>query len=280
VTKILMQLTCMILFFSELPAAMAEEQTIKLYALDCGTISVDDLGSAYPDSGFDGITHTWANPCFLIRHPKGDLLWDIGVPPAVYDQPEGSVDGIFHSKLKVKLTDQLAELGLLPSDIDNLSISHSHYDHLGHANLFARSTFIINKAEHTLMFSDQAKADKSVFDLYAELENAKTKIFVDEYDVFGDGSILVKFMPGHTVGHSVLLIRLANSGSVLLTGDLYDSTEARERRLAPSWTTDIKATYRSMDAFEALAKKETARVVIQHEMDDFDSLPPFPSFLD
>ncbi|MEQ8750016.1 MAG: hypothetical protein RIC52_09590, partial [Amphiplicatus sp.] len=112
------------------------------------------------------------------------------------------------------------------------------------------------------------------------LENAETATFTDEYDVFGDGSVRIIAMTGHTPGHSVLLAQLDKAGPVLLTGDMYHLTEAREKRTVPVFNTDAEETLRSMDRFEALAAETGARVVIQHEADDFAALPHAPDYLD
>ncbi|NOX84304.1 MAG: N-acyl homoserine lactonase family protein [Alphaproteobacteria bacterium] len=253
---------------------------MQFYALDCGAIDVADMSSFSREGKFDGEKYALVVPCFLIRHPKGDLLWDAGLEQSLVDTPDGIGGGAFHSTMKIKLTDQLAQLGLAPNDIEFLSISHSHPDHAGNANLLASSTFIANQAEHSFMFSDKMKENSGWFELYAALENADTVMFENEHDVFGDGNVVITSMPGHTPGSSVLLVRLRNAGPLLLTGDLYTHAGARELRTVPTFNTDAQATLKSMDQFEALAKKENARVIIQHEKADFEKLPTFPEFLD
>src|SRR5262249_26316607 len=39
-------------------------------------------------------------------------------------------------------------------------------------------------------------------------------------DVYGDGSVIMLAMPGHTPGSYALLVRLAHMGPVLLSGDV------------------------------------------------------------
>ncbi|HEY2146103.1 MAG TPA: hypothetical protein VGH12_08550, partial [Steroidobacteraceae bacterium] len=52
---------------------------VRLYALDCGHANFKDL-SGFSDTGeYDGKSGDIVAPCFLIRHPKGDLLWDTGL---------------------------------------------------------------------------------------------------------------------------------------------------------------------------------------------------------
>jgi len=52
---------------------------VRLYAIDCGRIRVSDM-SAFADTGeLDGKPASVVASCFLIRHPKGTLLWDTGL---------------------------------------------------------------------------------------------------------------------------------------------------------------------------------------------------------
>ena len=66
------------------------------------------------------------------------------------------------------------------------------------------------------------------------------------------------------------------SGPVLLSGDMYHSREAREKRGVPPFNTSRAQTLQSMDKFEKVAKDSGAKVVIQHEPRDIALLPAFP----
>ncbi len=262
--------------------AYAEEQSTtestKLYAMDCGTIDVSDMSDLSNGDEYKGQTIQLVNPCFLIRHPKGDLLWDTGHNDQLADNPAGEKSGVWHSKLKVKLMAQLSQIGLSNKDIEYLSLSHIHPDHSGNANQFSSSIFIVNELERNYMFSTEING---IFgELYSKLNNAKTIAFKDEYDVFNDGSVIIKSMPGHTPGSSVLLVRLKKSGNLLLTGDLYVHARGRQLNTMHKYNFDKKTTLDSRKQFELLAKKENARVVIQHEKQDFNVLPRFPEYLD
>ncbi len=249
---------------------------IKLYALNCGSYDVADMKDLSDTGVYDGQKLEMANPCFLIRHPKGDLLWETGHVDSLADKANGEVGGVWHSKLKTKLVVQLAQLNIKPQDIEYLSLSHVHPDHAGNANKFASSTFIVNELEHNFMFSEPAKSNFGVY--YSALEKAKTIIFNGEYDVFDDGAVVIKSMPGHTPGSSVLLVRLNNAGNLLLSGDLYVHAQGRKLNTMHRYNAK-KLTLDSRAKFELLAKKENARVVIQHDKQDFERLPIFPRYL-
>ena len=254
------------------------EDRLRMYVLDGGGQDVSDMSDFSYDGLLGGQAAHLTNPIFLIRHPEGDLLWDTGYEDELADIPDGMNSGVYHRALDTKLIDQLEQLQLQPKDIRYLALSHLHPDHSGNANLFKDSTLIINELEHRYMFSEEAMA--MFGSSYSELETAKTITFSDEYDVFGDGTVIIISMPGHTPGSSVLLVRLENSGNLLLSGDLYTHDKAREMQSIPTFNTDRQATLNSRKKFEELAVSENARVVVQHSKADFDKLPRVPNFLD
>jgi N-acyl homoserine lactone hydrolase len=114
---------------------------------------------------------------------------------------------------------------------------------------------------------------------YGALETAKTVLITDDYHVFGDGSVRIIQSPGHTVGHTVLLVHLADAGPVLLSGDLWHLAESRAHRRVPPFNVDRAQTLASMDKIEAIVRTTGARVVIQHEAADIAALPRFPGYL-
>lgn len=257
-------------------------QTLKLYAMDCGTLEVPDANIFGSKGEYKGIAGTMPVTCFLIRHPQGDLVWDAGLPDELHTKPDpdaAELKGIARQFVPVTLESQLNSLGVPVSDVEYFSISHSHFDHVGNANLFSGSTAILSRAEYEHMFSDESRL-RPDFNRYNELESKGVKLFSGSHDVFGDGSVEILEMPGHTPGHSVLKVDLINTGTVLLTGDLYHFEQSRERRITPSFNTDIPMTLESMDRFEALAKKERARVFISHSVVARNWLPRPPEYLD
>ncbi|RKH36694.1 N-acyl homoserine lactonase family protein [Corallococcus sicarius] len=272
---------------SQNPAAqtstVAAASAVKLYAIDCGRVQATDFGSMADDGSMKGIGGEGVNPCYLIRHPKGDLLWDTGFSEAIADMPGGLQPQGAPMRFQVpkKLTVQLGELGLAPADIDFLSFSHMHFDHAGNANLFASAKWIVDAEELAAAFSETAHRRDEV-PHYSALEHVKPVVIEGDgaYDVFGDGTVTIHQAPGHTPGHTVLLLKTAKSGAFLLAGDLWPLRESRERQLVPVYNSDRAQTLESMRRVEALAKESNARVIRQHVPEDFAALPAFPAPLE
>lgn len=256
---------------------------VQLYAMDCGESEFTDIGMFADDGSMNGQSRTLVVPCYLIRHPSGDLIWDTGLPEAIADMPDGLRPEGFpaHFRVPTKLSAQLAQLNLTHADIEFVSLSHMHSDHTGNGNLFASSTWIVDADERARMFDAEHRADPRDFNNYNQLENAETRLIEGDgdYDVFGDGSVVIVQAPGHTPGHTVLRVQLANAGTVLLTGDMWHLAESRERRLVPAFNTDRAQTLASMDKVEQLATATHARVIRQHVAEDFAALPRFPEAL-
>lgn len=258
----------------------APAPAVQLYAMDCGRISVSDAGAFADNGSLDGQQREVVDPCYLIRHPDGDLMWDVGLPDSIAQAPGGSVvSGPFTLTVPVLLADQLAQLELTPADIEFVSISHSHFDHVGNAAMFSGATWLLDADERAWMFREEARADPQ-FGLIAPIENANTRLLEGDgdTDVFGDGSVTIIQAPGHTPGHSLLLVRLPNAGPILLTGDMYHMPESREQRLVPRFNVNRDQTIAAMDRIDAL-EAEGARVVRQHVQADFEALPRFPEAL-
>jgi glyoxylase-like metal-dependent hydrolase (beta-lactamase superfamily II) len=247
------------------------EPSIKLYVLDGGLVRGYDASDLADDGAYNGRLVDLPAPCFLIRHPDGDLMWESGISRSRTDL---EVEVEFGATLEA----QLAGLGLAPADIRFVSVSHGHWDHSGNAGLFASSTWVVNPDERAAMFDDESRATQAMHD-YGALESAKTVLITDDHDVFGDGSVRIIQSPGHTVGHTVLLVQLADAGPILLSGDLWHLAESRERRRIPPFNFDRTQTLASMDKVEGLVAEAGTRVVIQHEAADIAALPRFPDYL-
>ena len=253
------------------PASDAAEAPLAadgpaLYVFDCGRIRLPTVVDFGLEDAQTDVRELFV-PCYLIRHADGDLLWDAGLPP-VYAADGQWVDddtGAGH-RLDAPISAQLETVGLAPADIEYVAFSHFHYDHVGDANAFAASTLLIQRPEAEAAFGDDPGTAFFYPEFYAALADAPTVTLDGDHDVFGDGTVRIISAPGHTPGHQVLLVDLAETGKVLLSGDLWHFAASRGLRAVPTFNADRDRTLASMDRIEALLESEGATLWLQHSL--------------
>lgn len=251
--------------------------SLRLYVIDCGRLKVDDP-VRFDFKKQELATLDLSVGCYLIVHPKGTLMWDTGVVPDNTFPPGGGDGTKFYATVKTPLTKQLAQIGYTPSSIKYLALSHYHWDHVANASLFARSTWLVSKPEYDTMFSIgiPQRTDAGMF---RPLRNTKTVFLPDtDYDVFSDGSVVIKPTPGHTPGHRVLFLKLAKTGPVVLSGDLYHYPEELkvDRVMVSDFNPDL--TKASRVALQAFLKQSGAQLWIQHDLASFQKLKKVPEY--
>jgi N-acyl homoserine lactone hydrolase len=254
-------------------AVKQQKKLVKLYVFDGGKIIANKLELFSEDTTYQGQSKVLVDPYYVIIHPKGNLIWDAGLPEnlVALAKPFTDPNGAFTVSRKDSVVNQLKTIGLSIEDFKYIALSHSHFDHVGQANNFKNATWIVQENEYDFFTNDSAKIKQAdIYSLIKDLKNAK-KINGD-FDVFGDSTVVIKSMPGHTIGHQVLYLELGFEQPILLTGDLYHFKENRTYQRAPIFNYNIPQTKESMKAFEAFAKSNNANVFIQHSPSDFERL--------
>ena len=244
------------------PVAMA------LSRIDCGRVDAPDFTGLFSDKkAYPAGPRQLASSCYLIRHGDTIMIWDTGFSVDLKGKKK-DLGGLIAS-LDRTVVEQLADGNLKPADVDVLGISHSHADHTGQAELFPTARLIIGKADFDAMVG---KDDP--FGPWRK-QGANVTTTEGDLDVFGDGTVIAYFLPGHTPGHMALLVRL-ESGPVLLSGDVIHGHDTLALKAVPTFNSDRAQSIASMERFEKLAKDTGAKVIIQHEIQDIGKLPAFP----
>jgi N-acyl homoserine lactone hydrolase len=245
-------------------------KSLRLYVLDCGKITVANGDSMGFKPG-ELATSNMVTPCFLIVHPRGTMIWDTGEIPdsafksGVVPQTAGAFT------VDRPLLPQLAAIGYTPGDITYLALSHYHGDHVANANAFAGSIWIVQQGDRDAIFAPGRSNEKKLGAVgdaayFTDLAKSKTLLLKGEdHDVFGDGAVVIKFTPGHTPGHQSLFLKLAKTGPVLLSGDLYHYPEEITYKRIPSFDFDKGQTAKSRAMIEEFVKKNHAQLWIQHD---------------
>lgn len=251
---------------------------VRLYALDCGRIHINDM-AMFSDTGeYDGKPVDIVDPCWVIRHPKGTLLWDTGLGDALAGNKDGVDIGIGRMWVDVTLLDQLKAIGLTAADITYLSISHTHFDHTGNANEFPDATWILNKTE--IAWAESRPTEAVKLETFSAYQTARTQMIDGDYDVFGDGTVRILKTPGHTPGHQSLMVRLKRAGTVIVSGDLFHLRENYTYRRVPPFNTERADTLASIERINTILKNTHGRLIVHHDRGDFKSMPAFPKYLD
>ncbi|WP_397364361.1 N-acyl homoserine lactonase family protein [Olleya sp. R77988] len=252
------------------------KEPLKVFMFDGGTVQVNNLEIFSQGDLYKGESKTFADAFYVIQHPKGNMLWDAGLAEALVEQePFTTPNGAFTVSRKMGVNEQLKQINLSPNDFKYIALSHTHFDHSGSASKFTDATWIVQEAEYNFVTSqEQQKHSADNYNAIKDLKNIK-KIKGD-FDVFGDGTVVIKSTPGHTPGHQSLFLDLKQEGPLLLTGDLYHFEENRKGAIVPSFNHSLEDTKASMEIFEAFAEKKGARVIIQHSLKDFNSLNHAP----
>src|SRR5476651_326879 len=249
--------------------ALAQAPDMALTRLDCGTPAAPTVvNQRFSDTySLGDLKVLFTYSCYLVKHGDDYLLWDTGHAMTAPNVAP-----------KVSIVDQLAKLNLKPEQIKYVGISHYHGDHTGQVGSFPKATLLIGKGDWDGLTSPKPPAGVSP-DLFAHWikDGGKVEPLPGDKDVFGDGSAIVLYTPGHTPGHHSLLVKLKEKGAVLITGDLAHFHENYDSNGVPTFNTDRAQTLASLDRFKKIAAGTKATVIIQHDARDIDKLPAFPA---
>jgi glyoxylase-like metal-dependent hydrolase (beta-lactamase superfamily II) len=250
------------------PAQAAAE--LSLARIDCGTppppTAVNERFSDTYAYGDKKIQFVFS--CYLIKHGDDYMLWDTGHAMSAPNVAP-----------KVSLVDNLAKIDLKPDQIKYVGISHFHGDHTGQLPSFPKATLLIGAREWDALTGPKppAGANVAAFEGWIKGENKVEPQAVDK-DVFGDGSVIMLRTPGHTPGHSSLLVKLAQMGPVIISGDAVHFRENLETDGVPAFNYDRAETVASIERLKKIAENLKATIIIQHDARDVEKLPVFPAF--
>jgi glyoxylase-like metal-dependent hydrolase (beta-lactamase superfamily II) len=241
-------------------AASSGSPQLAIWRLDCGHIK-DENTIPWSD-GYIPVS------CYLVRHNGEHLLFDTGLTLQARHLPDYRLDRT--------LIDQLKQLKIAPSAIKYIAISHYHGDHTGQANAFGAATLLMGAEDLAAMKGAETPVGVVPAHLRPWLtQGAPVRALKEDFDVFGDGSVIALMTRGHTPGHLSLLVKLAGR-PVILSGDLWLSHDEAISGEVPSFNTSFGETEASRERVRRLALQHDALVVIGHDERDVSQLPAFP----
>ena len=202
---------------------------IEVSFLRCGGVTVPEVIAVR--GAFSLALRLISHSAVLIRHPRATFLYDTGISTNIYLYTQGqsfffrNVLGRF--TFEQSLSSHLQDLHMKPADLDFALISHLHWDHVSGVPDIPGVPLRINRVEYdaarqTLFVQHYGLPRQLIGDNPIELFDCtgpSYKGFRSSHDLFGDGSVVLVPLPGHTAGNTGMFINRANGSRLFLLGD-------------------------------------------------------------
>ncbi|HXJ82362.1 MAG TPA: N-acyl homoserine lactonase family protein [Candidatus Methylomirabilis sp.] len=273
-----------LLLLTILPALAQSPAGMQLYVFTSG--SLGGFPKAALQIGGQG-NIDWAPVGFyVIKHPKGNIIFDTGNNDKTITDPDGWW-GPLAKGFGLKMTQndaipvQLGKIGLKTSDIKYVILGHMHLDHAGNMSQFPNATFVIQNDE--LKAAWWPDVGYSVYYIPGDFADSKKYNIIrleGDLDLFGDKSVEVRRAPGHTPGSQFAIVRLPKTGTVVLTSDTCYLKESLDKNLIPP----IPGTWSPMAMYESYQKLRLARdsnnasLFFAHDPDVFKATKQAPDY--
>ena len=214
---------------------------------------------------------------YIIDHPRGLVIYDTGNNVAVSD---GKCDGYWGKGLCAVFTpDQkrdevidkwLEKFGYKVEDVKYVILSHLHLDHAGNMEMFPNATHVVQKVEmKTAWWPEKFQAGAFILSDYDNARNFKYLQLTGDFDLFGDGSVVVLDTKGHTQGHQSLMVKLKNTGDVFLSGDAIYTPE-NEAGAVPGITWNAFESMQSIERLKQLRDAHQGEIWYSHGSEQYN----------
>ena len=260
---------------------------IKVTVLHCGNVDTDSSTLFYEeDANYPECMYYTARPkeyhitppvyAFLIEHPKGKILYDTSWGKEVRENPEKEIGTAYLVDRPILLEgqsvdEQLKMMGIKAEELDYVVLGHMHVDHAGGLRH-------VSEAKHILVSKEELQAAKEGDGYCSHMWQEEqlelipfapdnTTPWNKSYDIFGDRTVKLVFLPGHTPGMTAILIQ--NHGkSLLLTGDCGYARKSWEQMILPGLIHDKETIVKSLSWIKQLSEEEDCiDCIAAHESD-------------
>ena len=265
---------------------------LRFYILDTGYLKTDKnnvvANSTIATRSNPDVKHTFYNlpvMCILIRHDNGWILYDTGSNMNAmngYWAPDIADAYDLHQTVEQNLEVQLARVGLRPTDIDTVVLSHMHFDHTGNVHLFKHADIYAPKADF-----EYAQTMVRVTNDYTQWVGYcknDLDVVVDHYRLVEEDFELVPGvevinLPGHTPGLLGLVIHLEKAGTFVFPMDAVYTMEIYGPPGKASGLLGQRPEYfKSIERVRYLTNKYKATMIPAHDWDLFQTLKKAPLY--
>ncbi len=293
---------CVIALALTFSRATLEVPNIEMGALPSATPPADMSISALPTGTYDtpaalayrggswGDVRHFASTAVLIRHPKGNLLIDVGFGRHLdqHMQLIPSMQRSSHNKL-VPVVDQLAAGSMQPHDIAAIIPTHAHWDHIsGVDDLRDVPVMVTEQGKHWI---DSKASGTEVINSFGSIKYQQYDFdggpylgFPRSHDVWGDGSVVIVPAPGHTPDSVVIFVTLPSGTRYALLGDLVWQLEGIEIPAEKPWMLRWLIGENNDEVHNDIGRIRTAikkypqiHPIPAHDESAFRQLPKFPA---
>ena len=241
-----------------------------------GPFNIQGLIPSYPEARDIKIPiNMW-----ILDHPKGLVVYDTGNNVAISDGQcathwvKGMCDFLQPDQTRDDVIDrQLEKLGYSVDDVKIVITSHSHLDHIGNIEMFPNAIHVIQKKELYQAWWPE-KFQRGGAHVLADYDDAREFNYFEldgDYDLFGDGSVVVLSTPGHTLGHQSVKVQLPETGTVILSQDAIWMEENLEGYPAGLNYSILDYT-NSINRLKMMRDVENAQVWFGHSMNQYEKM--------
>ncbi len=255
------------------PAARAADG-IKLYQVSSGNLEMDKGWlTAMRDVGKKVSVPV---AMYVIDHPRGLVVFDTGNNVEVSDGKcesywgKGLCGAFFPTQKRDDVIDrQLEKFGYKADQVKYVIYSHFHLDHAGNIKLFPKAKHVVQKEElKAAWWPEKFQSAAFVLKDYDGTRDYDFLQLTGDFDLFGDGSLVVLDTKGHTQGHQSLQVRLPKTGTLLLAGDAVYTPE-NEAGAVPGITWSTTHSMQSIDRLKQIRDATQGQIWYSHGIDQY-----------
>ena len=217
---------------------------------------------------------------WIVDSPKGLVVFDTGNNGAISDGncksywAAGNCDFLKPSQTRADVIDaQLKKLGYSVDQVKVVVTSHTHLDHVGNIAMFPKALHVLQKKElyqgwWPEKFQGRAVNGSFVLNDIASAREYNYMELAGDYDLFGDGSVMILSTPGHTLGHQSMKVKLASGKTMIITQDAVWMQENLDGYPA-GLNYSVKDYTDSVNRLKFMRDLEGADIYMAHDQDQY-----------